>query len=142
MGHEAKTEERRQIHMGAQVRRPGANWKGSPQLIAMLAFICLSVFIWGLRYKLSLYDSPGPTGAGVPAAKLLSPKERPPVAAQHTQLSYSWKLVPRVWLTSDNKAISVTTAFFSLLAITRPPIHSDGLWYDTAVDSRPPPVQV
>jgi hypothetical protein len=142
MGHAAKSEEGRQIHMGAQVRvRLGANWKGSPQLIAALVFICLSVFVWGLRYKLSLYDSPRPIGARVPAAKLLSPKERPPVAAQLAQLSSSRKLLHIVWQIGENPAISVATSF-SILAITRPPIQSDGLWYDASVDSRPPPVQV
>jgi hypothetical protein len=42
-------------------------------LIVMLFF---AVFFWGLRYKLSLYDFGTGSAAG-PAAKLLSPKERP-----------------------------------------------------------------
>lgn len=127
--------------MKLQMRtRHGANWKGSPQRIAALVFVCLSIFAWGLRYKLSLYNSPGPARAEVPAAKLLSPKERPLVAMQKTQLSPSWKLAPVAWLASENKAMVVTPTCFSLLSIARAPIHADGLWYDTSVDSRPPPV--
>jgi hypothetical protein len=44
--------------------------------IAVL-FLAFSVLGWGTGYKLSLYDSPGNQSRAIPAAKLLSQKERP-----------------------------------------------------------------
>jgi hypothetical protein len=41
-----------------------------------LAILGLCVFAWGLRYKLSLYDPPGAGSRHMPAAKLLTGKER------------------------------------------------------------------
>lgn len=52
----------------------------SPILAAMLAVLSISLFSWGLAYKLSLYQS-CQTPPKLVAAKLLSQKERP-VAAQ------------------------------------------------------------
>jgi hypothetical protein len=37
----------------------------------------VSVFAWGLKYKLSLYDPPQSISHSMPAAKLLSDNERP-----------------------------------------------------------------
>ncbi len=39
--------------------------------------LALSVFGWGVQYKISLYDLPDSPSTVVPQAKLLSPKERP-----------------------------------------------------------------
>jgi hypothetical protein len=39
--------------------------------------LAVAVFAWGLRYKLSLYDSAPPAVHHVAAAKLLSNRERP-----------------------------------------------------------------
>jgi hypothetical protein len=44
--------------------------------LALTALLGLAVFIWGLHYKLSLYQTAG-IHQTVPAAKLLSQKERP-----------------------------------------------------------------
>ncbi len=42
-----------------------------------LLLIVIGIFVWGLRYKLSLYDSPSGASRSVAEAKLLSPNERP-----------------------------------------------------------------
>jgi len=46
--------------------------------LGALAFICLAscVFIWGLQYKLSLYDPPESATHHIPMAKLLSKNEQ------------------------------------------------------------------
>jgi hypothetical protein len=46
--------------------------------MGLLAFIGLGfcVFMWGLQYKLSLYDPPEATSHQIPKAKLLSKNER------------------------------------------------------------------
>lgn len=41
-----------------------------------LVLLGVCVFAWGLRYKLSLYDSPHAIGRRMPEAKLLTGKER------------------------------------------------------------------
>jgi hypothetical protein len=44
----------------------------------MVFLLAAGVFFWGLKYKLSLYDSPvSASSMSVPQAKLLSQKERP-----------------------------------------------------------------
>lgn len=55
----------------------------SPILACMLAVLSVSLFSWGLAYKLSLYRS-HQLPPKMAAAKLLSQKERP-VAAQSSQ---------------------------------------------------------
>ena len=49
-------------------------------------FLALTVLGWGTGYKLSLYDPPGSPSTIIPAAKLLSQKERPSTAKVATQL--------------------------------------------------------
>jgi hypothetical protein len=39
--------------------------------------LLISVFSWGIQYKVSLYDIPARKSGRVPEAKLLSQKERP-----------------------------------------------------------------
>ncbi len=39
--------------------------------------LAISVFTWGLQYKLSLYDPPHSTSREIPEAKLLSRNEQP-----------------------------------------------------------------
>jgi len=55
-----------------------SNKTNRQQLPALLLVLLLgfAVFLWGMRYKLSLYQSDAAQRA-VPAAKLLSQKERP-----------------------------------------------------------------
>jgi hypothetical protein len=45
-----------------------------------LVLVGLCVFAWGLQYKLSLYDPPHAISHRMPAAKLLTGKERPEVS--------------------------------------------------------------
>jgi hypothetical protein len=49
-----------------------------------LLFLALSVFVWGLQYKLSLYDPPQSLARQVPIAKLLSKNEQPLIASSAT----------------------------------------------------------
>lgn len=56
----------------------------SPALAGLLAVLSISLFSWGLSYKLSLYHSQQ-YRSKIVAAKLLSEKERP-VAAQSSKL--------------------------------------------------------
>jgi hypothetical protein len=50
-----------------------------------LVFLGMCVFAWGLRYKLSLYDPPHSITHRIPAAKLLTGKERVEVPVLDTQ---------------------------------------------------------
>jgi hypothetical protein len=59
-------------------RRPGM-LLCSPILACLLAILSVSLFSWGLGYKLSLYHS-HQLPPKMAAAKLLSPKERPVTA--------------------------------------------------------------
>lgn len=51
-----------------------------------LCLIVVGVFVWGLQYKLSLYDSPGTPPRCVAQAKLLSPNERASLVQSAEQL--------------------------------------------------------
>ncbi len=50
-------------------------------LLLLIVGLAIAVFAWGLRYKLSLYNSASHTFHHVAAAKLLSNRERPANAA-------------------------------------------------------------
>jgi hypothetical protein len=56
--------------------------RGSFRLVAVVFLLAAGVFFWGLKYKLSLYDSPEGASSlmSVPQAKLLSQRERPPAS--------------------------------------------------------------
>lgn len=41
-----------------------------------LLLVIVGIFVWGLQYKLSLYDPPGSPSRSIAQAKLLSPNER------------------------------------------------------------------
>jgi hypothetical protein len=51
-----------------------------------ILFLAFTVLGWGTGYKLSLYDPPGSPSTIIPAAKLLSQKERPSTAKVTAQL--------------------------------------------------------
>src|ERR1700730_5394432 len=51
-----------------------------------ILFVAFTVLGWGTGYKLSLYDPPGSPSTIIPAAKLLSQKERPSTAKVTAQL--------------------------------------------------------
>jgi hypothetical protein len=55
--------------------------RDSFRLGVIVFLLAVGVFFWGLKYKLSLYDSPrSASSMSVPQAKLLSQKERPPAS--------------------------------------------------------------
>jgi hypothetical protein len=56
------------------------NWRTLPWFTFVLLGLALSVFTWGVQYKLSLYDPPTAASHQMPKAKLLSKSERPAVA--------------------------------------------------------------
>jgi hypothetical protein len=58
--------------------------KLTPMATGALLFLALSVFVWGLQYKLSLYDPPQSLARQVPIAKLLSKNEQPQIASSST----------------------------------------------------------
>jgi hypothetical protein len=71
-------------------------------LLHSLAFIALviSIFSWGLGYKLSRYDSPQSNSYQIPKAKLLSKNER--AVAEHVALQ------------GEKEAITSSALFFSV----------------------------
>lgn len=60
--------------------------RASVVTVFAVLFLAFTVFGWGTGYKLSLYDPPGSPSTIIPAAKLLSQKERPSTAKVATQL--------------------------------------------------------
>jgi hypothetical protein len=54
-----------------------AGRRGARATLIPLLLIVVGIFVWGVRYKLSLYDSPVSPSRSVAEAKLLSPNERP-----------------------------------------------------------------
>jgi hypothetical protein len=56
------------------------NWRALPWFTFGLLGLALSVFTWGVQYKLSLYDPPKAASHQMPEAKLLSKSERPAAA--------------------------------------------------------------
>jgi len=63
-------------------------WSNNPPFsrVGVLAFFGLAfcIFMWGLQYKVSLYDPPQSLARQVPAAKLLSKNEQPQIASSPT----------------------------------------------------------
>ena len=60
--------------------------RASAVTVFAILFLAFTVFGWGTGYKLSLYDLPGSPSTIIPAAKLLSQKERPSTAKVAAQL--------------------------------------------------------
>jgi Na+/H+-dicarboxylate symporter len=60
--------------------------RASVVTVFAILFLAFTVFGWGIGYKLSLYDPPGSPSTIIPAAKLLSQKERPSTAKIAAQL--------------------------------------------------------
>jgi hypothetical protein len=55
--------------------------------------LAISVFLWGLEYKLSLYDPPQAASHLVPIAKLLSKNEQPAIPADSIATAPNVKLL-------------------------------------------------
>jgi hypothetical protein len=60
--------------------------RASRLFLIALFLIVFGIVVWGLQYKLSLYDSPGYPSRPIAQAKLLSPNERKEVARTAPQL--------------------------------------------------------
>jgi hypothetical protein len=117
--------------------RKKPTWRGSPALVMALALVSLSVFTWGLQYKLSLYRTVHHPRSTIPAAKLLSPKERPALVNHQSRqpgLS-SPALIPAA------EVISFPTIDGILAATDR---RRRGYlrqhWWTAEVYSKPPPI--
>jgi hypothetical protein len=118
--------------------------------MSVLAFFALAfcVFMWGLQYKLSLYDPPEAASHNFPKAKLLSKNEQ--------SSSLESPLVVRT-RTSTRVIYTVPTVVFFILLLTtivlNPPLsgqreqHASRLWQLRRAHLRthfvrPPPVFV
>ncbi len=74
--------------------------------------LAISVFVWGLQYKLSLYDPPHSSSRQIPEAKLLSRNEQAP-------------LVERLFVTSTGAGQVIEQILpFTLLAFALVAFHS------------------
>jgi hypothetical protein len=87
------------------------NRRASVVTVFAVLFLAFTVFGWGTGYKLSLYDPPGSPSTIIPAAKLLSQKERPSTAKIAAQLVPA---VPTQETTSYYPAIVFVALMFSL----------------------------
>ena len=76
------------VHLCTQDRKPTVAAAGTA------IFLALCVFVWGLEYKLSLYDPPHSLAHLVPIAKLLSKNEQPRIASSASAVTASRAAVP------------------------------------------------
>lgn len=51
-------------------------WRRTAWITSLFTTLIFAIFVWGLQYKLSLYDSPHSITHEMPEAKLLSNQER------------------------------------------------------------------
>ena len=59
--------------------------------------LAIAVFVWGLQYKLSLYDPPHSTSHQIPEAKLLSRDEQAPVVESAFVVSTDmWPVIAQI----------------------------------------------
>ena len=85
--------------------------RASAVTVFAILFLAFTVFGWGTGYKLSLYDPPGSPSTIIPAAKLLSQKERPSTAKVAAQLLPA---TPAQETTQYYPAIVLVALMFSL----------------------------
>jgi len=85
--------------------------RASAVTVFAILFLAFTVFTWGTGYKLSLYDPPGSSSTIIPAAKLLSQKERPATAKVAAQLLPA---TPDREITKHYPAIVMVALIFSL----------------------------
>jgi hypothetical protein len=85
--------------------------RASAVTVFAILFLAFTVFGWGTGYKLSLYDPPGSPSTIIPAAKLLSQKERPSTAKVAAQLLPA---APAPETTQYYPAIVLVALMFSL----------------------------
>ncbi len=120
------------------------NRRASVVTVFAILFLAFTVFGWGTGYKLSLYDPPGSPSTIIPAAKLLSQKERPstakvaaqlvpPAPAQKTTnyyptivfvaLMFSLRLLISTWVrvTTEHDSIAQRSAHSNFFSFRPPP---------------------
>ena len=85
--------------------------RASAVTVSAILFLAFTVFSWGTGYKLSLYDPPGSPSTIIPAAKLLSQKERPSTAKVAAQLLST---APAQEIIKYYPAIVIVALMFSL----------------------------
>jgi low affinity Fe/Cu permease len=113
-----------------------------------LAFVGLAicVFLWGLQYKLSLYDPPSAASHHIPTAKLLSKNEQS--SSAEGPLAVRTKASTRVVY---NVSTAVSFILLLIVCVLNPPLSgqreqlASRLWglrraYLRASFVRPPPV--
>ena len=126
---------------------PNVTRRRFSQLMALGAVLLgLAVFVWGLGYKLSLYDLPGSPSTHMAQAKLLSQKERPRAAQGLEQFSTKAPQFPGIVITVALIAAAcfgalsiqlIRTLFASHVGLRR----SDD-FLSTVFAFRPPPVSL
>lgn len=84
-----------------------------------LVALAVAVFVWGLAYKLSLYDPPQASSHRMVAAKLLSNRERPATAKVEFQDALNASS-----LTASQVAVSTFLALFLPLLLADKARHS------------------
>ena len=118
--------------------------RASAVTVFTIVFLAFTVFGWGTGYKLSLYDPPGSPSTIIPAAKLLSQKERPSTAKVAAQLlpatpaqdiskyypaivlvalMFSLRLLLSTWVrvTTDHDLLAQRSAHSSFFSFRPPP---------------------
>jgi hypothetical protein len=117
------------------------------QLMALAAVLLgVAVFVWGLGYKLSLYDLPGSPSTHMAQAKLLSQKERPPAARGLERFSASAPQFPVIVIA----VFLIATACFRVFSIqnigtlfaSHPGLRRSDDFLSTVFAFRPPPVSL
>ena len=93
---------------------PNVTRRRFSQFMALAAVLLgFAVFVWGLGYKLSLYDLPGSPSTHMAQAKLLSQKERPRAAQGLEQFTTTASRFPGVVIA----VFLIAAACFSALSI-------------------------
>jgi hypothetical protein len=125
------------------MRAISSHRRASAVTVFSILFLAFTVLGWGTGYKLSLYDPPGSPSTIIPAAKLLSQKERPSTAkvaallpATPVQeiikyypaivlvaLMFSLRLLLSTWVrvTTDHDLLAQRSAHSSFFSFRPPP---------------------
>jgi hypothetical protein len=81
-----------------------AGWRVQHTTLIPLVLIIFGIFVWGVQYKVSLYDTHGIPARSIAQAKLLSPDERSGSGRTNVQLHP--QLLPSSSLHSGNFLIA------------------------------------
>src|SRR5271155_2851353 len=121
-----------------------------PRLTFVLFGLSISVFIWGLQYKLSLYNPPLCASHQIAKAKLLSENERASAAASTLISGLHFRgAVPQAWILFTGLTIwasvlcEVSNPLGSTLALERKRPWLVSTWTKlNAFFFRPPPTPI